>query len=393
MITAQNILPKPVKWHGHLCRFLVLWAGLNGIISGQTTGPNNQYAIVEDLSSKWQVYDPAYESYVPYVQELYTDYRSHSIFLDIQSNRYYWLLYKAEHPRYLFINNNLQRELPAKTWVVLSLDSLHQANKASPQVLLTFFGNTTGTEDQQIFVGHKRAVTQEKAQTTVQALPRSDGKSGNFLVISGLFLLVMFVFLRNNYPMPFGKYINLQGVLTLNPKDDTSSVVRSPLDLGNLLFLVLLGFVLSWIYVALKTMGVNLWVGEGVSRSNFLDFILMALLILGIFSAKYCLLLLMGSVYRLEAVINFHFFKVVQSSLVFFTVLGSLVLILVSQYPWIASEWRSYLFGAVILFYLVRFVLLFASLNQLPMGKNLYLFSYLCIVELIPLLVGIRFMA
>ena len=45
----------------------------------------------------------------------------------------------------------------------------------------------------------------------------------------------------------------------------------------------------------------------------------------------------------------------------------------------------------VIVFFISRLVLLYFTINKLSSLKNLYLISYLCIVEFIPLIVGIRF--
>ncbi|MBU1819914.1 MAG: DUF4271 domain-containing protein, partial [Bacteroidetes bacterium] len=44
-----------------------------------------------------------------------------------------------------------------------------------------------------------------------------------------------------------------------------------------------------------------------------------------------------------------------------------------------------------IFYYLIRFVLLYLFTNYTGQVINLYLFSYLCVVEIIPLIIGVKF--
>ena len=50
-----------------------------------------------------------------------------------------------------------------------------------------------------------------------------------------------------------------------------------------------------------------------------------------------------------------------------------------------------YLSYVVIFYYLVRFGLLYIFINSSGQFINLYLFSYLCVIEIIPLIVGVKF--
>ena len=105
---------------------------------------------------------------------------------------------------------------------------------------------------------------------------------------------------------------------------------------------------------------------------------------------KYVLLEIIGGLYKLQDIIQVHYFKVIQSSLLFFTVLALLLAVIAYNSP--ATAWSPNLLLLPLLgFYVARLMLLYLVIRSLEPIKNLYLFSYLCIVELIPLIIGLRF--
>ncbi|MFC0184764.1 hypothetical protein ACFFJX_20520 [Pseudarcicella hirudinis] len=61
------------------------------------------------------------------------------------------------------------------------------------------------------------------------------------------------------------------------------------------------------------------------------------------------------------------------------------------SYPFILQNFEKYLLIPVVIFFILRLLLIYFTINKLTSLKNLYLFSYLCIVELIPVIIGIRF--
>jgi len=75
----------------------------------------------------------------------------------------------------------------------------------------------------------------------------------------------------------------------------------------------------------------------------------------------------------------------------FYTVLGLVMIMMMTTFPVATFRWDAILFIPVTLFYLARLLLLYFSINKLSDAKNLYLFSYLCIVELVPFIIGVKF--
>ncbi|MFN8354683.1 MAG: DUF4271 domain-containing protein [Spirosomataceae bacterium] len=368
-------------------------------LQAATVGPNNSFYLVQDFYPDWQVYDERYKSYVPFVRERHQNYRSVSIMLNLEANRGYSLLYFSKNENYLFINASLQRKLPANTWVVMNMDSLLRTFQKS-EILVTLFGISSGIDDKTLLVGNRISAVQKTellSQKQLTALPRPSLPYQDFFVITGLFLLVIYAFLYNFQARAFERFYSIKDLITFNKRIDLNAPSNRPFEISNILFLVLLSFLLGYLYLFLASKGVNVFGSitlfeESESFFSFsLTYLEVTVGILLLLLTKYVMLVLLGGLYRLEKITNLHFFKIIQASNIFFLGLIILVFALYFSLPTLSETTTQVCIFVVIGFFLLRLVLLYFAINKLTSLKNLYLFSYLCIVELIPLIVGVRF--
>jgi hypothetical protein len=123
----------------------------------------------------------------------------------------------------------------------------------------------------------------------------------------------------------------------------------------------------------------------------FINFLELGIVVFFILIGKYIALAILTNLYRLENITNIHFFKVIQASSIFFLLLAIGLSFCSVSYPDVLRNAQEILFVPISFFFIVRLILIYFTINKLTPLKNLYLFSYLCIVELIPLIVGIRF--
>jgi hypothetical protein len=126
----------------------------------------------------------------------------------------------------------------------------------------------------------------------------------------------------------------------------------------------------------------------GVLSSNYIR---ICLAVFVIFIIKYFFISLVGQLFNLEKVVDLHYFKIIQSSIIFYTVLVFILLVLFMAYFPHDFNWQVYLFTPIIVFYLLRFFILYFTVSRSLPIQSLYLISYLCIVELLPIILGIRF--
>jgi len=122
--------------------------------------------------------------------------------------------------------------------------------------------------------------------------------------------------------------------------------------------------------------------------SNFFE---IAVIVFIFLLLKYIALIVLTNLYRLDNIVNIHFFKVIQASSIFFLGLAIFLTFSIFSYPEIIKNAEKYLFIPISLFFILRLLLIYFTINKMTVLKRFYLFSYLCIVELIPLVAGIRF--
>ncbi|GAB3313942.1 hypothetical protein GCM10027299_01470 [Larkinella ripae] len=363
----------------------------------QGVGPNQQFFPVHDFRNDWLVYDQAYKSYVPFIDEQHALVSSVSFFLDIESNRRYSLLISTQQAGYLFIDAALKRKLNANEWAVMNLDSLYRAYR-KPELFLTLHGSV-GVDDKQVFIGHLKSAAQKNVvatDTRLSILPRRLSVYANFFTLSLLFIVAINAYLFNFHHRSYLRFFNLADLLSVTVRDELFLVNR-PLGRTNLLFLMNLSFITAYLYLIIQSKNIDLFLsralllrGQGLLDLTLTFFELSGLAFL-LLLAKYIFIVTIGGLYRLEEVVNLHFFKAIQSSLIFFTAGAIAVAIVASNTP-TGGTWPSlWLIIPFVGFYVIRLALLYVVIANKAVIKNLYLFSYLCIVELIPLTIGVRF--
>ncbi|WP_317167011.1 DUF4271 domain-containing protein [Spirosoma endbachense] len=358
-------------------------------------GPANQYYPVHDFHDDFQVYDEAAKAYVPYIVEQHADQTALSTYIDLESNRHYNLLISTKQDGYLFINASLKRKLRAGEWSVFSIDSLYRVYR-QPEVFLTLYG-APGLNDKRLFIGYPKSATQKLVvlrDDNLSVRPRTFSVYDNFFGLGLLFLLASHAFLFSFYHRAFLRFYSLRDLLSLRAQEE-SFLINRPLSSTNVLFILNLSFVVAYLIVFVQSRNLDVFVSRRLLGAQNLgsvlgEFIVLSGLAFIVLMGKYIALEVLGGLYKLQSIINIHFFKVLQSSMLFFTALT--LLLVVIAYNTASMTWsESALLLPVLVFYLMRLAFLYIVIRSQEPIKNLYLFSYLCIVELIPLIIGLRF--
>ncbi len=359
-------------------------------------GPKGKYYPVHDFHDDFQVYDERAKAYVPYIVELHASQTALSVYVDLESNRQYSLLVSTQEEGYLFINAALKRKLRPGQWQVLSIDSLYRVYR-QPELFLTIYG-APGLQDKQLFIGYPKSATQKPVvlrDDNLSVRPRIRTIYDNFLGVGLLFLLATHAFLFSFYHRAFLRFYSLSDLISLRAQEE-SFLINRPLSSTNMLFVLNLSFVIAYLIVFAQSRNIDVFASRELllSEQHFGwligEFFLLSGVAFMSLVGKYIALEIMGGLYKLEEVVNVHYFKILQSSLLFFTFLG--VLLTIIAYNISTVNWsQNALLLPLIVFYAARLALLYFVIRSLDPIKNLYLFSYLCIVELIPLIIGLRF--
>jgi hypothetical protein len=361
-------------------------------------GPDKQYFLVKDLSQEWLVYDQREKEYIPYVPEQHNTQLSINTIIDLESNLHYELLIFVEKDNYLFFNGSLRENLKAGTWRVMRIDSLYNIYR-SPQLMITLYG-TPGQVGKTVLIGHRKAAIEKlitiEEQSFLNLKPREEAVMSDFFVIGMLLLIVFATYLFNGYSRAFERAYSVSDLFQVNIRDE-SFLINKPFSRVNLLFVGFLSLQLGYLYLFTQDKQYNLFsskelllTGQSLSDAWF-NYFKIALICFAFLVGKYFSLYILGTLYRLEGIANIHYFKIIQSSLLFYTTL----LLLTSLASFYVFDWsslvRPFIIIPGIIFYVLRVILIFFTISNSTTVKSLYLISYLCIVELIPLIIGVRY--
>lgn len=390
---AIPLITKPLLLH---FLFFILYFS---IPAKAEVGPEKQYFLVYDFKNDWLVYDGSYKSYVPYISEEHRNQPALSLMVDIESNRRYSLLLYTQKDSYLFINAAMFDRLKGGEWRVMNIDSLHKKFNR-PQLLLTFYGSN-GTEDKTVMIAHRKGSVVEKLITVeeesfLNLRLRSPSTISDFFLGTFIIILTAVSLLFVNNPRAFERFTSLQDLFNLDVKDETF-VINRPLSRIYISFLLLLSLELAYLYYFAVTKGYNVFnatqllSSEQSIFSNIWGYLKTSTIILSALLLKYIAIYILSQMYRLESAVNIHYFKSIQASLIFFTFLLLIISFIAIYKHDMAFLMKPLLIIPTVIFYILRTVLLYFAINKHLSTKNLYLISYLCIAELIPLVIGIRY--
>ena len=376
-----------------------LYISLFSLAAHAEVGPEKQYFLVNDLKEEWLVYDANYKNYVPYIAEEHRTQPAVSLLIDIESNSRYSLLIYTEKDSYLFINASMNERLKGGSWRVMSIDSLFKKFK-KPHLLLTFYG-TSGTDGKTVMIAHQKGSIVEKLikieeESFLNLRLKNPSTISDFFIGAFLLIFILISYLFVAYGRAFGRFVSLQDLFTIDIKDE-NFVINRPLSGLYVFFVFLLSLELSYLYYFMASKGysvlgnVQILSSEQTFFWNIWDYFKLSGIILVFLLLKYVGIYVLSQMYRLEDAVNIHYFKTIQSSLIYYSVLLLICSTVATYKPDMGNSIKALIIIPTITFYILRMILLYTSINKHSSTKNLYLISYLCIAELIPLVIGIRY--
>ena len=226
-------------------------------------------------------------------------------------------------------------------------------------------------------------------------MPRPLTVYDDFFGLAFLFILATHAFLFNFFHRPFVSFYSLRDLLTIRVREEPF-LINKPLSRVTIAFTLNLSFVIGFLIMFVQDLNIDVFASRTLmleSRqlsSLIIDFFLVSGATFIFMMGKYASLQAIGSLYRLESITNLHYFKILQSSSIFFSTMGLVLTALVFNIhdpAWL----NAYLLVPFVVFYVARLVLLYLVITSVAPIKSLYLISYLCIVELVHLLIGVRF--
>jgi hypothetical protein len=355
--------------------------------------------LVRDLKHDWLAYNQKYQNYVPYSREVNETDVSASLLIDLLQNRRYALLVSTTRQNYLFVEGALQRKLSPGAWLSMDIDSLRRTYRKN-EILLTLYGSP-GIGDKKVLIGHSRQVQNASVErkqnlSVINIKPLRTTPFENFSIVLLFFLLILSLLTYTNSPSVFRRFVRPKDFFDRSNRNDFYNFTK-PYTPFMVMIALFVCTAVAYLILFLRDCGLDLFytagfLSEGDALSNLLlDQTKLTLTCFTLLFLKYLLMNLVGNVLNLGRTVNTHYVKALQMSYIFyaFGILAFFALLLPNT-QWLELT-RPYLLYGFVFYYALRTLVLYLFSDNSGRLINLYLFSYLCVVEIVPIIIGVKF--
>lgn len=362
------------------------------------SGPNNRYNVIYSFEKDWTEYDQDLEVYTPYISENNTTTKVFSLKINLNDYPGGFLVLKTnEKGNFLFFDNHLKKTLPNNKWVVYSVKELIKELKKGETILSIFGSNTP--ENNVVFIGYPSKKSNEiiakSKNSFLNLIPRSSSHLNSSLVFVFFINIMMLSFIATNYTKAFKKYYSFKDLSAFIPKEN-SFLINKPMDRPNMMFIIMVSLISGFIIMLSQSNGLNLFKENfffqsgntfGILTTNFFK---ICLLFFVSFILKYFYINLIGKLFNIKKIVDIHYFKIIQTTIYYFSIVLIILLIGFNTHTKLDIEFKYVFTSVLLIFYLLRTLLIYFTINRVGNIKTLYLISYLCIVEVFPIVLGIR---
>jgi len=350
------------------------------LVTGDCWGyADSTSTVIKDLRNDWQYIESGR-------YQTLTNQKAKAIYFNIDASRYkgYFISIEDENPFTVFIDNKLIAG-KERGQCLLNLDSLSRLYSSS-----MVFG-----------IYQRKGI--EKLRTTIQApismeqpfsnVLREQGYFLNFSILAALFLFAYFIALLNANPKLTLDYFNIAKIFSVQEREDDLLNSRVTASV-NLLFYLFGSLFTALILLIIFHFGESL---IPVARyfkihslaEGFFQWIKLSTLISALLFFKLLLIYFISFVFHLKDTPSVHFFNYMRVLLLIFTLVAmgcTFYFMIHGQRP---AFYLGLLWMSVIIFILGDLMIYFKLLVKASFS-GFHLFSYLCITEIIPLVILIR---
>ena len=358
-------------------------------ISSVTAQSASQYNTIQNLQSEWLAID-AQNRYIPFVA---SQGPRTTIGVSLDLIQYAGNQLRCCVPRNsaILINQQIIARATQDRCFNFSIDSLYRVY-SQESLLLTVYQPQKALNKIRLSIV---SINQNVPFPKNQIEERVDISKGDFFVVGLIALLVIYAVLINQYPKTFRTIYNLSGMLSFRMREKDMRIRL--INQAHILFLVQHCLLVAFLLIMLVTSSPIS--STATSYINFsphtvsaflLLWVEVSIIVLTTIWMKYVLIMLFGTLFKLRYLKNFHMFDFMRMSLIFWVSIFFLVVCTYQNVSVTDAFYSKMLIYLFIIFAVARIIILYLRLFKNAQFRNMYLFSYICTAEIIPLLVGLE---
>jgi len=355
----------------------------------------NGYQLVRNLNEQWLYFDKSYNHYVAYTENLHQNSQMLHFWLKPEQWKAYYLLLHLEEEAYFFINHNIQKKIP-KGETYLSLDSLA---KAYPQksIFVSMYAHKSKFLKETLLVNQIPKFKSEVSSSNdtkdrpFQNLLKS--RVSLFLLV----LLISYAILRQYDLKLLLTYLQISKFLQIQRRLDNPLFLRFFQNSNFVFLLIYIGLLTTFFVIMEAVAPSNEPFVLGKYNSNlsayklsWVNVLIWYLLLVAWLLAKYLILLFTSNLLGLSRLINIHFYEYIRITHWFFVPLTTISILLCLHFPYQMDHWYFWLKYLLLLVYIIRLLVVAHNINSFAEFRKLDFYSYLCVSEIVPLLVYVK---
>jgi hypothetical protein len=357
-----------------------------------------KYELSENLESSWMVYDSKYDSFVPYIASEHSAVKAHTLIIDVESDQNYELiLQNSDQDQSLFINGSLNGKISKGELFVLPVISFKK--RGQRWAYITVFGSSN-IKSKKAYLGYEKAsrnnIVSVAKKDVLTMNRRVMSPIRNMTTVSSVIILFFLAFTSGAYPRAFIRFVDFFGIFNARLRE-AAVFINKPFGRPNMIFLIFLGFLTGFVCWSFYDLGAEVLLSSyyRINGSSFwillANFLIFCALCYALYFLKLIYIRIVGSIFGVGKIVGLHFFKLIQVSLSILLP-GSIVLLIYiySGYDNVIDP-KVLFFWSAGIFYMVRLAAILFALNTNGQIQFHYLITYLCVVELIPIVLGLRF--
>ncbi len=350
-----------------------------------------QYDVIKNLNREWITIDKN-GHYVPYVDKSMADVPV--VGIELNTTRYSGnhILICAPANSTILLEKKIASYHQDKVCRLMAIDSLRETQDKE-NILISVFQASKDFEEVGLWIVQSKSVSGQQA--TNSSYKRDITVLKDFFTVGILILLILYSLLINQYPRIFGNLYNLSRVFSFKVRDDNSKVRL--INEAHIMFLAqhcfLLGFLLIILFSTSGLIQIDIPFID-LQPDTFWGYMIlwgqMALLVLAAIWCKYVIVMLFGILFKFRQLRFAYMLDYMRMSLIYSAFLFALLIVIFAGIGYYNESYFNLLIYLFILLASIRVIILYFRLFRSASFRNIYLFSYICVAEVIPLLISIE---
>lgn len=342
-----------------------------------------KFTVLKDFRSEWLKYEEgAYQPAGASITGLST------LYFELAPDTYpgTFLRLKSDRPYFLFINGKIRGEYRGETR--LDVDSLASAIYARQYWVAIHQDNINGRDLHAEIISTQAAAPSESENTM-----RPYSHFRDFVVVAGLFILLLFLFELRMNPKLAADYFSISRLIASREADDSQASARLTSG-ANVQFYVFCSLMMSfYLLIILYNLPPEYALPVRFHATGFWmiswQWLKLASVIFLFFMSKLLIVFCMTRLFGMWGMARFHFFNWMRLLLVVFSLAAALL------FMYFISRGESPRVFVFFLFVIVAalmawIVMAFFKLGGRSGHSMFHLFSYLCATEIIPLFITVK---